>query len=194
MTRGLKNCKPNDLVLFSDVDEIPNPKVLQQIQEQSLNEVLGLKMHMYMYFFNNKVVYSQGSKMTEEESKPGLWHCTAVMPYKLLKKKPQHYRRTIMRTKRKGEVYKIIPNAGWHFTYLGGVQKIKEKLEAFSHTEYNTKTFKDDNNIEESLKNGDDLFGRNLRFNIIDSFAEELPAALKEEKLHQKFSKHFFSS
>lgn len=194
MTRGLKNCRPEDLVLFSDVDEIPNPEVLQEIKEQPLNQILGLKMHMYMYFFNNKVIFSKGSKMTEEESKNGLWHCTAVVPYKLLKKKPQHYRRTIMRTKRKGEVYKIIPNAGWHFTYLGGVQKIKEKLEAFSHTEYNNDTYKNEKNIKESLMNGNDLFGRDLEFEIIDSQADELPTTLKEENLNQEYSQHFFSS
>jgi beta-1,4-mannosyl-glycoprotein beta-1,4-N-acetylglucosaminyltransferase len=146
-----------------------------------------------MYFFNNKVVFSEGSRMTEKESKSGWWHCSAVMPYKLLKKKPQHYRKTIMRTKRKGEIYKIIPNAGWHFTYLGGVQKIQEKLEAFSHTEYNNSTYKNDQNINESLKKGRDLFGRNLRFKIIDPFNEELPDTLKKERLHEHYSHHFFS-
>lgn len=194
MVQGLKDCNPDDLVLFSDVDEIPNPTLLESLKKEKLNQVVGLKMHMYMYFFNNKVVYSEGSRMSEEESKAGLWHCTALMPYKLLKKKPQHYRRTIMRTKRKGEVYKILPNAGWHFTYLGGVQKIKEKLEAFSHTEYNKSVFKDAKNIKKSLSEGQDLFGRNLRFKIIDPNAEELPATLKEPKQYSKFCNHFFTS
>jgi hypothetical protein len=31
----------------------------------------------------------------------------------------------------------FIPDAGWHFSYLGGAEKIIEKIHSFSHVEFN---------------------------------------------------------
>ncbi len=31
VARGLKDCKPDDIVIFSDVDEIPNPDTLREL-------------------------------------------------------------------------------------------------------------------------------------------------------------------
>ncbi|MBW2961386.1 hypothetical protein [Mesonia aestuariivivens] len=193
MVEGLKDCKPDDVVLFTDVDEIPSSTVITDFKKNKVNQICGLKMHMFMYFFNNQVTFSEGSKMTVEESKNGLWHCGSIMPYILLKKSPQKYRRAIMRTKRKGEVYKIISNAGWHFTYLGGVEKILEKLEAFSHTEYNNVDFKDKTKIARSLEEGNDLFGRNISYQIIKKESELLPNYLLTNEAQRKFAKHFYS-
>lgn len=36
----------------------------------------------------------------------------------------------------------IVNDGGWHFGFVGGVKKIVEKLEAFSHKEYNKPEFK----------------------------------------------------
>ena len=31
-----------------------------------------------------------------------------------------------------------LPDAGWHFSYLGGVEAIDKKLKSFSHSEFST--------------------------------------------------------
>lgn len=190
VVKGLKNCKPDDIIMISDVDEIPNTDVLKKQLEKGIDKVYGLKMDMYMYFLNNKLVFDGGSNMTKEESKTGIWHCTALLPYKLLDKKPQRFRRIIMRTKRRGEVYKIIPNAGWHFTYLGGVKKIIEKLEAFSHTEFNLKQYKDEAAILENIKSGKDLFGRNMEFEVQKNNLD-FPKYLQTNEGKEKFKEYF---
>ena len=97
-----------------------------------------------------------------------------------------------MRTKRRGEKYEIIPNAGWHFTYTGGAKKIIEKLEAFSHTEYNFQQYKDEKNIHELIQNGKDLFGRDLEFEIVED-DYKFPKFLKSEQGRNKFKDFFFS-
>lgn len=190
VVKGLIDCKPDDIIMISDVDEIPNPEVIKNQLDKGVNKIYGLKMDMFMYYLNNKLIYDGGSNMSKEESKDGIWHCTALLPYKLLKKKPYRIRKTIMRTKRRGEVYEIIPNAGWHFTYVGGAKKIVEKLESFSHTEYNLDEFKDINKISELIKKGKDLFGRDLEFEVID-FSYNLPNYLKTTEAQQKFKDLF---
>ncbi len=190
--KGLVNCKPDDIILISDVDEIPNPQVLRSMISREIDQIYGLKMNMFMYFLDNKLVYDGGSNMTKEESVPGIWHCTAVLPYRLLKKRPHRIRKTIMRTRRRGEVYKIIPNAGWHFTYVGGVKKIIEKLEAFSHTEYNLPQYKDETSISEIIANGKDLFGRDLQFEI-EQKTNNLPLYLQNAEVRSKWANLFFN-
>jgi beta-1,4-mannosyl-glycoprotein beta-1,4-N-acetylglucosaminyltransferase len=192
IVKGLVDCKPDDIVLISDVDEIPNPTVLQNLLDLGINEIYGLKMDMYMYFLNNQLIFDGGSSMSIEEAKDGIWHCTAVLPYKLLKKKPNRIRKIVMRTKRRGEVFKIIPNAGWHFTYLGGVSEIIEKLEAFSHTEYNNDNYKSQEQIESCITSGKDLFGRDMKFKMLDSL-ESLPKYIQQNANNSKFKDYLFT-
>jgi beta-1,4-mannosyl-glycoprotein beta-1,4-N-acetylglucosaminyltransferase len=54
----------------------------------------------------------------------------------------------------------IIKNAGWHLSYFGNEKFIKNKLENFSHQEYNHDTFTNEKLIEYRIKNGKDLFDR----------------------------------
>lgn len=190
VVNGLVNCKPDDIIMISDVDEIPNPVVIKNQIEKGVHKIYGLKMDMFMCYLNNKLTFDGGSNMSKEESKDGIWHCTALLPYKLLKKKPYKIRKTIMRTKRRGEVYEILPNAGWHFTYVGGAKKIVEKLESFSHTEYNLDEFKDINKISELIKKGKDLFGRDMEFEVVD-LSYNLPNYLKTSEAQQKFKDLF---
>ena len=56
--------------------------------------------------------------------------------------------------------YPVTHNAGWHFSYLGGAEGIKTKLESFSHSEYDTDHYKDAQRIEQAISTGGDLFGR----------------------------------
>ena len=72
--------------------------------------------------------------------------------------------------------FTTIPNAGWHFSYLGGIDRIKQKLEAYSHIEFDTPTVKD--NLAKNIAEGKDIFGRpDHRFELVpidDSFPKEL--------------------
>ena len=192
IVKGLVKCNPNDVILISDVDEIPDRDILKKQLTNGVNKIYGLKMDMFMYYLDNKLIFDGGSNMTKQESKNGIWHCTALLPYKLLKKKPYRIRKEIMRTIRRGPKYEIIPNAGWHFTYIGGAKKIIEKLEAFSHTEYNFQKYKDEKNIHDLIQNGKDLFGRDLEFEIVEK-DYKFPIYLKSEEGRNKFRDFFFS-
>ena len=54
----------------------------------------------------------------------------------------------------------IIKNAGWHLSYFGNEKFIKNKLENFSHQEYNKVKFTDEKLIEQRINDGNDLFDR----------------------------------
>lgn len=72
--------------------------------------------------------------------------------------------------------FPTIDHAGWHFSYLGGIERIKEKLKAYSHAENDTDEVRD--NLEKNIKAGNDIFGRDdHKFEFVeidDSFPKEL--------------------
>ena len=52
--------------------------------------------------------------------------------------------------------------SGWHFTNMGGAERLKEKIESYGHQEFNTPEVKD--NLEERIKRNQDYVGRNFTF------------------------------
>ena len=57
-------------------------------------------------------------------------------------------------------IHQSIPDAGWHLTYFLSVEDIQQKLESFSHQEYNKPWIKNRDHIIEVLRNGTELLGR----------------------------------
>ncbi len=164
---GLKNCQDDDLILISDVDEIPKKHILKKYYH-TLNEIIGLRYHMFYYYFNYKISYDPQSRISRKESSKGTFNCAALAPYKLVKKEKIHVIRKNVFKARKKKTYSIIPDAGWHFSYLGDIDMIINKIESFSHTEFNYNQFKNKERLINILKEGKDLFDRNIEFEKVD--------------------------
>ena len=67
----------------------------------------------------------------------------------------------------------IISNGGWHLSYFGDSTFIKNKLQNFSHQEYNNDNFTNLAKIEAKVKNAISLFDNNVsaftKINIKDN-------------------------
>ncbi|NMH29229.1 glycosyltransferase family 17 protein [Flavobacterium silvaticum] len=190
IVKGLRNCRPDDIILISDVDEIPKKEVIRKFSLHGIDRIFGVKMDMFMYFFNHKLIFDGGSQMDRLESKNGIWHCMVALPYRLLHEAPNRLRKTVMRTVRRGAKYPIIPNGGWHFSYMGGFDKIVQKLESFSHTEYNLDQYKKKEVVEELIHSGKDIFGRDLEFKVVDR-VENMPDYFSNPDVQERFSDYF---
>jgi beta-1,4-mannosyl-glycoprotein beta-1,4-N-acetylglucosaminyltransferase len=60
-----------------------------------------------------------------------------------------------------GLVDVIIPDAGWHFSYMGGIEAIQQKVRAGSHfRECGTSEFMDEGHLAQAMTTGADLFNR----------------------------------
>ncbi|RYG28052.1 MAG: hypothetical protein EOO01_40405, partial [Chitinophagaceae bacterium] len=190
IVKGLKNCAPDDIIMISDVDEIPNGALIRRLVSRPLNRIFGIRMHMFMYYFNHKLIYDGDSRMDRLEAKKGIWHCMAMLPFKFFHDTPNKLRRDVMRTVRRGAKYDIQKDGGWHFTYMGGYDMIVKKLESFSHSEYNLDEFKDRSSIEERIRTGQDLFGRDLEFKVVDP-DYNMPSAFSDPEFRERFKSYF---
>ena len=114
----------NDLILSSDLDEIPNPEILEAVDEWVSDDThFTFQQRRYVYFINN--------------FETDVWFGTRACTGKYLKNTTIDQIRE--NTEREEQLTgSIITNGGWHFTFCGGEEMIKTKIESFSHTEHNT--------------------------------------------------------
>ena len=84
----------------------------------------------------------------------------------------------------------IVEEGGWHFGYLGGADRIIEKLEAFAHAEYNKDEFKNKTTVLEAINNGKDLFGRGFKYSFIEIDNSFPPYIIKNKERFQHLIKN----
>ena len=134
-----KICKDEDIVLLSDLDEIPPFEIVKNLKlENKLNKLYVFVQNEFQYFLNN---YANGN-----------WYGTIISPYKLIK---EH---SLNQLRKNSSRFKVISNSGYHFTSIGNKKSIINKIENWGHQEFNNNIIKD--NLEENLKNGKDIFYR----------------------------------
>lgn len=151
----LANLDDDDLCFVSDVDEIWNPEINYKVDDFN---VCKLRQEVRMAFLD----------LWSSED----WLGTYYTKYKNIKNSSANHFDTVSKTK-----HVIVENGGWHFTYQGGLEKIKTKLENFGHQEYNNDHIK--NLISTRLNNGEDVLGR--PFSCTVNF-DNLPKYIKENK------------
>ena len=69
-----------------------------------------------------------------------------------------------------------IENAGWHYSYLGDVDYVLDKINTLSHVENKTKKIMNRDNILESMGTGRDIYFRNnVHWSILPPDSTTLP-------------------
>ena len=154
----IKNYDDDTFVLISDIDEIPNPKKINEFINSNSN--YGVFEQLFFYYKLNLI----NTKQTK-------WYGTKICKKKNLKN-PNWLREYKIKQYPwwrfdKPENMKIIQNGGWHFSFLYNVEGIINKISSFQHSEFDKKEFKDMNKIKEKIKEGKDIFNRNFIFEKI---------------------------
>lgn len=181
LLRAMSDAKPDDIVIFSDVDEIPNPKALQKIvQNFDQEKIYHLAQRMFYCFLNMEEVSGNLLSITGEfqgvERKQ--WLGTKICCFKNLPKEGIVFLREISPEDPRSV---RVPDGGWHFGYMGGdgerdvAKRIGVKVQAAAHQEYNKSRYL--NEAVDRLLCGEDIFDRNAKFirvPIDDSYPEYL--------------------
>jgi len=149
-----------DLILTSDGDEIPNPEVLKYASEWINNDThFTFQQNGYHGYLNN--LYTD------------VWFGTRAATYKYMKNTTVDNIRegTEDESKISGS---IITNAGWHFSYCGDENHIKQKINSFCDTQFDIPEVVD--KVTDNLKQGKDVLNRShinyRKVNIDESFPE----------------------
>jgi len=149
ISRGINQLNDDDLIMISDIDEIPDPEVLKKIKnnEITFENAIRLKMDLYYYNLNTKYDYE--------------WCYFIILKYK-------YYKTSNMTCQELRESQQIqIEKGGWHLSYFGDKNFISNKIKNFSHQEYNNNYYTDTNMINEKINNSYDLFDRSFKIEKI---------------------------
>lgn len=161
--KALVGLNDDDICFIGDLDEIWNPNKLYNPEGTNIYKLRQLVYSGYMNVRSNEA-----------------WAGTLLTRYSNVKNTVLNHLRTVWRTP-----YVYVNNAGWHFTFMGGEEQIRAKLNSYGHQEYNNDSVTE--KISERLQAGQDLLGRN-EFNYwIDE--SELPEYIKQNK--QSYAKFF---
>jgi len=146
--RGVPDAAPGDLLILSDVDEIPRASIVREMIHDTQNSLFGLQLAFYYFFVNFKNVEGPEAAIT--------W-TVAGRRDQIEAISPNDLRYAI----RDGRVRaRIFSDAGWHFSYLMDEAEIRRKISAFSHQELNKPAFLDTVKIRDLVSRGGDLFSR----------------------------------
>lgn len=183
LEKGLKDAGDEDVIILSDVDEIPNPKVLEKlIAEFDPDKVYHLAQRMFYCYLNMEEV--SGSLLSITGEFPGverrMWLGTKVFSKRSIPAEGIILLR---------EASVTAPNAvrvadgGWHFGYMGSRQesdvskRIGTKVVAAAHQEYNKQDILAE--ARDRLLLGQDMFGRDAKFERVE-IDESYPKYLLE--------------
>ena len=124
---GIRDSDDNDLILISDVDEIPN---LKDIKKKINKKIIFFKQKIFYYKFNLKYsgLYWTGTK--------GILKKNLKSPQWLRDVKDRKYpiwRLDILFNKMKYNNVQFIEDGGWHFTNFRSPKELELKLKNFGH-------------------------------------------------------------
>jgi beta-1,4-mannosyl-glycoprotein beta-1,4-N-acetylglucosaminyltransferase len=155
--RALHHCNDDDIIILSDVDEIPNPEVIR-----SYNATMGISsLKQKLYYYNMNCLSNQ----VWLDPKIGPWRDVREVP-------PQDLRHVTVGWRG----MKIIENGGWHFSHFGNVAALSKKIAASRHVELNTESINNPANIADAVQKGRDVYGRDfMHFKFTLSVDETYP-------------------
>ena len=213
--KGLDDAEPDDLIMISDVDEFPDPVQLKTLIESftdptkdvdcfvfhdtkpftttdtprylmftsttRINSCLNMtpvafQQRFYTYFFDLVSPYS-------------LWAGTVIGKFKHMTS-PQYIRNIAK------EILPRIPNGGWHFSSMGGVDKFLEK--ARSGTDFKKLSavdprYLDKNFLLEAMLKGEYLLGEaefvpcdvnEINLPYLNAFLKKYPHFVRQQNLN----------
>ena len=182
ISRGIVSANDNDLIMISDLDEIPNPRQIKLFKKKMRFAVF--EQSLYRYKFN-----------LQSKTEP-FWFGTRICVKKFLKS-PQ-WLRDLKFKKRpfwridKFRLNNIIKNGGWHFCDLKTPKKLLYKLKNLCETNdqfvFNTrieKKYLKESQIKKNINKGISISGRNENFQL-KKFDSSFPEYLvKNKKLYK---------
>jgi beta-1,4-mannosyl-glycoprotein beta-1,4-N-acetylglucosaminyltransferase len=152
-----------DIILSSDVDEIPNPIILEEFKNNTLNLYISKEPTIIVseenianpgnspLKFNTSELYQLELDMyyCNLRSRRKYWHGLKLLTYLAYK----NLNFSFQQMRDMYAISPIIKNAGWHLSYFGDVDFIINKFKSFSDIDYNNEHHLDKERLQTNIQN-----------------------------------------
>ena len=140
-----KKFSDNDILIISDLDEIPSIKKLNFILSSDFKKIEPVAFEQHLFHLDCNFLRLES------------WRGSIVTTIKACNEhSPQKFRR--LRNK-----ITHFTDAGWSFSSFGGYERVKKKIESYAHSEHNNDKFKNPEHIAHCQQTGADLFHRKVQ-------------------------------
>ena len=153
-----KKFSDDDILIISDLDEIPSIKKLKFILNSDFEKIAPVALEQHLFHLDCNYLRLES------------WRGSIVTTMKICNENsPQMFRRLRNRISH-------FTDGGWSFSSFGGYERVKEKIESYAHSEHNNDKFKNPEHIENCQKTGADLFHRKVKSKKVEKsfFPEDL--------------------
>ena len=131
------------------IDEIPDPDIILKIRKE--NYPISFNQYLFYYYVN--CLSDRG------------WNGSIIFPYKMLTT-PQKMRELA----RKGT--NRIEKSGWHYSYMGGIKKIRSKLNSLSDAHTRIGKVGSDKDILKKIASQKDLWDEKIEYKLINIYKD----------------------
>jgi hypothetical protein len=140
--RGLTDIEPEDIIIVSDLDEIPRAEAVQAVIDDENNyERYIFTIPMFQYKINYMKYYDINKQPNIMVTRGRVFT------------NPQQEREYSFFWNPKPENTVEVDHGGWHFTYFGDNDHCVNKIKNFAHTEHNVPCIVDEFNIDWMIQN-----------------------------------------
>ena len=146
----LNKADDDDFIIISDLDEIPN---LENINLENVNEkiiIFQQRLFFYKLNFGELIPSWHGSRCIKKKNLRNpqwLRNLKTFKKYKFFRLDKIYFSTNYEHN------FRVIENGGWHFTWMGDIKFIKNKLKSFAHTELNKLEINNDEFLGNCIKN-----------------------------------------
>jgi hypothetical protein len=142
IAQPLDRFAPDDIVIFGDLDEIPNRNTIQEAAQYVSNGERVVAFEQDFFYFNF------------DQLNANKWPGTLITTVGQVRA----FTPELFRANR--YTYPRVAGGGWHLSYWGSPYQIQYKIDNFSHQEVNQPQFNNIDNIANSIAERKDLFNR----------------------------------
>lgn len=183
----LDNVSDDDAIIWSDIDEVPNPEAIEQLETFfEPNIIFHFAQDNCIGYLNLVETTGQIRSMTPDwdyENYPK-WLGSKLFSKSILEK----YTMSELRSKQEQEANSRISPGGWHWSYVGSEglsveDRIIKKLECAAHLELNTDQVRNQVSV---VKENKDPLGRHYANYVIVPIDDNYPEYITTNK--EKFS------
>ncbi|PAF42808.1 hypothetical protein [Helicobacter sp. 11S02596-1] len=139
MALGLEGACGEDVILISDVDEIPSPQSIQNHRHKPGIKALDmLAFYFYLNALSKYHIWTHGTKMLFYKDFLSILDDVGdLSDYGVCFQSDVNIGTTATKIRLyEGKHQRHFFPSGWHFSYMGGEQKVIQKLDSFSHQEW----------------------------------------------------------
>ena len=140
-----KKFSDDDILIISDLDEIPSTKKLNFILTSDFGKIAPVALEQHLFHLDCNYLRLES------------WRGSIVTTMKICNEfSPQKFRRLRNRISH-------FTDGGWSFSSFGGYERVKQKIESYAHSEHNNDKFKNPEHIAHCQQTGADLFHRKVQ-------------------------------